>query len=551
MKKEKKTRIHHLGRKVGVVVACLLILSIGIVVQVCVAEFRDLTVSILEYQCVSGTNMLAYEMAEHPEGGDMTQVLDDLKEQTGNEYTIFEGDTRAYTTIMQDGERAVGTQLSEELQDLILVQGQSYVGSAEILGKEHLCSYVPTKDANGEITGLIFAGVSIEDANREIDKTVTKSMAVGAALIVVGILILAAYMRNAVSKPLSKLTSLAQTMEQGDMGLHGGQKKMNIRSNDEVGFLARTFEQTMDRMSRYIGELSNVLAEIAGGNLSVETTQDYVGDFVSIKESLDGILARLNSTMSQIIESSDYVTNGAEQMAIGATALSQGAVEQASSVEDLDSNIERISEQVEVTAGNAATANEKVEKVEEQILECNQKMQEMINAMQEINDRSNEIGKIIKTIENISAQTNILALNASVEATRAGEAGKGFAVVAGEVRELAAKSAEASQTTTTLIERSVVAVEHGTKIANETAKQLESVVSGAGDIVDVTNGIAEAARAGADAVLQVREQIRQISSVVQTNSATAQESAATSQQLSQQAGILKELMRVFHLSRKK
>ncbi len=170
--------------------------------------------------------------------------------------------------------------------------------------------------------------------------------------------------------------------------------------------------------------------------------------------------------------------------------------------------------------------------------------------MEEISDSSNEIVKIINTIETIAQQTNILALNSSVEANRAGESGKGFAVIAKEVRELAGKSSEASKSTNSLIERSIRAVEYGTKIANETATQLAAVVEGTKEVVETTNWIADAARSQSESVSQIQERIQQIANVVQTNSATAQESAATSQELSSQAGLLKSLMGMFHLNAK-
>ncbi len=548
----KNRRMLHLGRKLNVVVVGLMWVSMTVVVILCVTMFYKLTMNLLRGQCVNGTNVLEYQLRNYSGSEDINQILDELKKQLGCEFTIFRGDERAYTTIIQEnGERAVGTKLTDDLSKIILEDGQSYVGNAKILGIDHLCSYVPTKDENGKIDGLIFAGISMEEASAQISNTVIAACAVGVILVIVSMILFAGYIRIVVSKPLGRLTKLAQTMEQGNLGL-GNQQNMvvNVRSNDEIGFLAGVFENTIHRLRGYIGEISAILESISQGDLTVTTKQDYVGDFTSIKASLDDILNRLNTTMSQIVESADFVSNGSEQMSVGSQALSQGAVEQASAVDELDNNIHEISRQVEKTAENAMQASQKVDVVSAKLSESNQKMQEMIQAMQEINDRSNEIEKIINTIENISSQTNILALNAAVEAARAGETGKGFAVVAEEVRELAGKSSEASKSTAALIERSIKAVKHGTLIASETADQLMEVVTGSGEIVETTNWIADAARSQADSVSQIQEQISQISGVVQTNSATAQESAATSEQLSQQAKVLKNMTEMFRVNRR-
>lgn len=544
----KNERVKHLGRRINALMTCLQVASMILVVALCISMFYSLAMSLLRDRCVNATNVLAYELDGYVGPDNKNETLDELKGMFGCEFTIFEGDVRTYTTIQQNGERVVGTKLSEDLSEIILKQGQSYTGNAEILGVEHICSYVPTRDENGQINGLIFAGISLQSATEQINGTVKMACVVGVIAVIISIIIMSVFVSRKVSGPLAKLTGLAQRMEQGDLGLKSNHAlAINIRSNDEIGYLTRIFQNMMNSLKGYIGEISVTLAAISDGNLTVETTQNYVGDFVSIKESLDEILKKLNGTMSQIMESTDYVSNGADQMSTGAQSLSQGSVEQASTVEGLEMNVKEISQRISQSAENAQQASQMVENVGTQILESNQKMMEMIDAMREINESSNEISKIIKTIESIASQTNILALNAAVEAARAGEAGKGFAVVAEEVRALAGKSAEASKTTTNLIESSIQCVERGSMIAGEMASQLEFVVSGANQVMETTTRIADDSRMQAAAVSDIQEQISQISCVVQTNSAIAQESAATSEELSSQTKMLKNLTDMFHV----
>ena len=545
-----KQKMKRIGRKVGNLVAAMLGVSITLVVVLCVLMFYRLTMSMMQKECVSGTNVLAYELASYSGGDDKTPLLDALKKEMGCEFTIFHGDERAYTTIQQNGQRAVGTRLSGSIAEIVLTQGKSYVGQATILGEKHLCSYVPTYDANGQINGLIFAGISMADAMGQIGLTVALSFLSGVALITIGIMLIGAYIKRTVSKPLFRLTVLAQTLEQGDLGLNQHQTMMvEIDSNDEIGTLSKCFDNTISRLRNYIGEISHMLEAIAGGDLTAQITQEYVGDFAAIRTSLNDILQRLNSTVGQIVSSAEHVSAGAEQMSVASQALSQGSMEQTGAVEELEETMRSVTSSVRQTAESVQRAREQVDGMGSQLAEGNQRMHEMTGAMREISDSSNEIEKIIKTIEDIAFQTNILALNAAVEAARAGTAGKGFAVVADEVRNLAAKSAEASQSTSALIGRSIAAVNQGTQIAGATARQLEGIVANANGIVETINAIAADAQTQAGAVEQIQDQIGQITGVVQTNSSTAEESAATSQELSAQASVLKQLVKTFRLRR--
>ena len=333
VKKGRKNR--RIGRKVGNLVALMLAVSITVVVVLCVWMFYRLTMSMMEDVCVSGTNVLAYELADYDGPEDRTALLDALSEQMGCEFTIFHGNERAYTTIQQDGQRAVGTRLSDELSRIVLEQGQTYVGKASILGEDHLCSYVPTKDGDGKVDGLIFAGISMADVNRQVTFTVYLSCIIGIALIIAGIFVVGAYIKRTVSKPLFRLTVLAETLEQGNLGLEMGQNmEVSIHSNDEIGILAQSFDQTIGRLRNYIGEISHMLESIAEGDLTVQINQEYVGDFARIRSSLNDILEKLDKTIGQIVVSSESVSGGAAQMSAAAQGLSQGSVEQTGAVEE-------------------------------------------------------------------------------------------------------------------------------------------------------------------------------------------------------------------------
>ena len=541
----KQTRI---GKKVGHVVVIMQMISVVFAVGMCVMMFRSLATGMLEQRCTNGTNMLDYLLSRSDGTEDANQMLDELKSRMGCEFTIFEGNTRAYTTVVQNGQRVVGTTLSSDLSEIVLQKGQSYVGRATILDKEYLCSYVPTRDAAGAVNGLIFAGISSAEADRQIFMTVIFALLLSLAIIVGCIFFLTAYLKKTVSAPLAEITRVAGLLEQGSLGLAGGEESgITVRSNDEVGRLALIFERTIQRLRSYIGEIASILDAIASGDLTASARQEYVGDFMSIKDSLDSIQSKLNETMSQIRESAEQVSAGAEQVSNTAQALAQGATEQASSVEELSATISDISGNARRTAQATGEAGQFVEQAGGQLGVSMEYVKQLNVAMGKISSSSEEIGTIIAAIENIAFQTNILALNAAVEAARAGAAGKGFAVVADEVRSLANKSDEAAKATKDLIESSIAAVSEGSRVVNEVTQALDRTSVSAGGVTSQMSIVVEAVERQTAAISQVTEGIDQISSVVQTNSATSEESAAASQELSSQASLLKSLVAAFRL----
>lgn len=300
-------------------------------------------------------------------------------------------------------------------------------------------------------------------------------------------------------------------------------------------------------ISKPISKLIDVTDEISSGNLEIEIISDSRDEIGIFSEAMKKMVSKLKATLDNISFAADQVTIGSKQMADSTMDLSQGATEQASAVEELTASIEEISSQIKMNAENAKKANDIAGNTKINATKRNNEMKLMLKAMEEINICSNSISKIIKVIDEIAFQTNILALNAAVEAARAGQYGKGFTVVAEEVRNLAARSANAAKETTEIIEASIIKIGDGTKIANQTADALNNIVRDIGEVATIISDISEASEEQATGITQISLGIMQISHVVQSNSATAEESAAASEELAGQAEVLKEQVQMFNL----
>lgn len=398
--------------------------------------------------------------------------------------------------------------------------------------------YVPLLDKMGDLLSQISetagknAKTMVEQGNTFVFTAIAVVCVVAGVSIVLAVA-LGVYIADGICKPVTELEKAAADISAGKLDTD-----ISYQSGDELGRLADSMRATINDLRFYIQDFGYVMAELSKGNLTVNTKAEYQGNFADLQHSIMTLTEALNDTLRRLNESAEQVASGSEQVSFGAQALSRGASEQAASIEEVGDAIAMVSCQVKNNEDNAMQARLEARRVEEEMTASNQKMLDMISAMKDINETSGAIRKIIKTIENIAFQTNILSLNAAVEAARAGEAGKGFGAVADEVRNLAAKSAEASKSTAQLIQNAVAAVEKGTLIADETAKALMISGENVNNVACRVNEISEASTMQTESIIQINESIAQISEVVQSNSATAEESAAASEELSAQSQLL-------------
>jgi len=353
------------------------------------------------------------------------------------------------------------------------------------------------------------------------------------------------YISGLISKPLLMLTAfMHKSATTGDISLSSEDMEIIDRFSQIKDEIGRTIASSSEFINR-INEISRLLTSIAEGDLTKEVHLLSERDTMGL--SLENLYENLNKMFSDINNSSTQVSAGSKQIADGAQALAQGATEQAASIEQLSSSISEISQKTKANAEKAHTAARLADTIKDNAEKGSRQMEEMMSAVNEINAASGSISKVIKVIDDIAFQTNILALNAAVEAARAGQHGKGFAVVAEEVRNLAAKSAEAAKDTGSLIENSIEKATLGVQIAGETAESLSEIVSGINESNQIVGEIANSSEEQALGITQINIGIDQVAQVVQQNSATAEESAAASEEMSGQSDVLQQLIAQFRI----
>ena len=478
----------------------------------------------------------------------LPKYVDDVKERTGCEISVYDGDTCINTTFLnEDGSRSVGTQASAEVTRAVLTGRQDYPEHTVTHNSSYAGYYSPFF-RDDTVIGMLFVGVNINETLAHRQTLLFRVLLVTAISAVAAIALMFLFSNLAISKPLKKIGVFAQKISSGDLGITSDTTvTANVRSSDEIGVLARELGHAYSQLRGYIGEIRDRMQCLAEGDLASESAYDFQGDFVLIKDSVNGITQNLNHTMSDVNTSTHQVSAVARNIADGAQALAQGSTEQAAAIQQLSSSISMVAERTKVNEDLAHRAAALASVIMSNAETGSRQMDEMMQAVQDITQAGQGISKIIKVIDDIAFQTNILALNAAVEAARAGQHGKGFSVVAEEVRSLAAKSADAAKVTGNLIQDSIEKAELGARIAGTTANSLSEIVSGISESSEIVKEIAKSSEEQSINITQINTGVEQVTQVVQQNSASAEESAAAALQMSGQAGVLESHISRFRL----
>ncbi len=380
------------------------------------------------------------------------------------------------------------------------------------------------------------------DYNHFINWAMTVSVLATLAGLAVSILMILRFARS-ISHPVRRVTDRMVALSDGD--LHT--EVLSLNTGDELEVMTKTLEATLASVNRYISDIQQVLTHVAGGDLRTEPQVDYMGDFALIRGSLCTITASMNETLLGFRAAADRLTDMAEQLSGQSVQLHQASLEQNQSAEELVHEVSHVKDRLADVTESSGRTRSQTEEITRRVQSANEQMAALSSAMDNISDNAQQITKIAKDIEDIAFQTNILSLNASVEAARAGAAGKGFAVGANEVKRLATKSAEAAQSATEMVNNTKAIIQTGVELTADTAGSLRAISDVSGQISAISDQLAAAVQGQETALAVMEERIAAISDIADRNLQNAGETERSSGSLAKEAEVLQSQVRKFTL----
>ncbi len=416
--------------------------------------------------------------------------------------------------------------------------GETGATEFPIDGEQMLVAFSPIR---GTQWSLVIQ-IPKSDYNHFINGAMLVSILATMAILVVSILLVLRLARS-ISNPVKRVTDRMVALSDGD--LHTD--VVPVHTGDELEVMTQTLDATLEILKRYISDIQQVLTHVADGDLRTGPQVDYKGDFVLIRNSLYTITGSMNETLSGFRAAADRLTEMAEQLSGQSVQLHQASLEQNQSTEELVHEVTHVKDRLADVTDSSDRTRSQTEEITQRIQTANEQMAALSSAMDEISANAQHITKSAKDIEDIAFQTNILALNASVEASRAGSAGKGFAVVANEVKQLAARSAEAAQSATEMVNNTKTIIQNGVVLTANTAGSLRAIFDVSAQISTISDQLAEAVQSQEIALSAMEARIATISDIADRNLQNAKETEQSSGSLAREAEALQSQVRKFIL----